>query len=263
MQTATQLTVAAQNKIASQQASQTPTTPAGRMVCSTKEERKSQIGTLVNRVFTRMEAIFPRTWRMSFTTDEMLKLAKRELALSMANWSSLPTQERLDMAIERVKNDGGTWPPSIAEMCLRLKPSMSDFGLPEPEVAFKEACAQAGNVHGHAWSHEAVREAGAATGFWDLRHVSSDIERSRLREIFLAEYEAICNRVIAGGNVSNIALLESDDMKSALERAEAAANEESERKMREFWASRGEEPPKTPDEAISRMRGMLDEGGDA
>ncbi|WP_134016855.1 hypothetical protein [Modicisalibacter xianhensis] len=200
---------------------------------------------------------------MSFTTDEMLKLAKRELALSMANWSSLPTMERLDMAIERVKNDGGNWPPSIAELCLRLKPSMADFGLTDPEVAFKEACSHAGNVHGHAWSHQAVREAGAATGFWDLSHVASDIERSRLRKIFLAEYEAICNRVMAGGNVSNVALLESDDMKSAIERAEAAANEESERRMRDFWASRGEEPPKTPREALDRMKGMLDEGGAA
>ncbi|WP_231566432.1 hypothetical protein [Litchfieldella xinjiangensis] len=200
---------------------------------------------------------------MSFTTDQMLNLAKRELALSMASWSSLPTQERLDMAIERVKNDGGNWPPSIAELCLRLKPSMSDFGLPDPEVAFMEACSHAGNVSGHAWSHEAVREAGSATGFWDLRHVASDIERSRLRKIFHAKYEAICNRVIAGGEVSSVALIECDDMKTALERAEAAANEESERRMREFWANRGEEPPKSGTEAIQRMRGMLDEEGTA
>ncbi|MEA3250169.1 MAG: hypothetical protein U9Q35_01095 [Pseudomonadota bacterium] len=200
---------------------------------------------------------------MSFTTDEMLKLAKRELALSMANWSSLPTLERLDMAIERVKNDGGNWPPSIAEMCKRLKPSMEDFGLPEPEMAFMEAARQCGNVRGHAWSHEAVREAGSATGFWELSRMSSESEKYRLRRIFLAEYEALCNRIIAGDDIRSVTLIESDEMKSAIDRAAAAANEQAEQQMREFWASRGEEPPKSGGEAIKRMRGMLDEGGDA
>lgn len=166
------------------------------------------------------------------------------------------------MAIERIKSDGGNWPPSIAELCLRLKPSMADFGLPDPEVAFKEACQQSGNVSGHAWSHDAVREAGGIVGFWDLRHVSSDSERSRLRKIFLAEYEAICNRIIAGGDVSSVALLESDDMKTALERAEAAANQQAEEQMRQFWASRGEEPPRTAKDAFKSMRGMI-EGGSA
>lgn len=227
------------------------------MACSTKQERKATIQALVNRVFTRMEAIFPRTWRASFTTGEMLQLAKRELALSMASWSSLPRQERLDMIIEEIKLEGGNWPPSIAEMCRRFKPSLEDFGLPEPEVAFREAHVHAGNVGGHTWSHEAVREAGNATGWWDLRHCANDHELRRLRKVFMAEYEALCNRILQGDTLGErVALLESDDMKSAVQLAQEAG----ERKAQEQADALGALPADQK-QAMAKMRALLGEGG--
>lgn len=181
----------------------------------------------------------------------------------MAKWSSLPTVETLDMAIERIKNEGGQWPPSIASLCHLLKPSMADFGLPEFEDAFHEASMWAQRPDQHAWSHPAVLEAGRATGFWDIAHASREQEIRRVRTRFGAEYEAICNRIIAGEDVKSVAMIESDTHKAAFDRAAEEAERRARAESEAFWARRGEEPPKTANEAISRLRSLLDEGGAA
>ncbi|MEQ5821303.1 hypothetical protein NFG57_11150 [Halomonas sp. H10-59] len=201
---------------------------------------------------------------MSFSTNEMLQLAKRELGFSMARWSSLPTMESLDMAIEEIKLEGGNWPPSIAELCRIFKPSLKDFGLPEPEIAFREACTYAGRIMEHHWSHQAVMDATTATGSWDLRHCSSEGERYRLRKVFFAEYEALCNRLLEGGELDDrVALLESDEMKSDIRKAQEASERKAQQEAEDFWRTRGEEPPKSTEETIARIKGILAEGGDA
>lgn len=168
------------------------------------------------------------------------------------------------MTIEQIKLEGGNWPPSIAELCRRFKPDLNDFGLPEPEVAFREACTWAGRSSQHEWSHQAVRDAMNAVGSWDLANCSSDFERSRLRNLFNAEYEALCNRILQGGGLDDhVGLLESDEMKGALRRAQEAGERKAQEEVERFWKERGEAPPKGGDETISRLRGLLDDGGAA
>jgi hypothetical protein len=161
------------------------------------------------------------------------------------------------MIIEEIKLEGGNWPPSIAEMCRRFKPSLEDFGLPAPELALREAHQGASNPTTFLWSHDAVREAASATGIWELRHASNEGEKARIRRIFTAEYQAACNRILEGETRNDrVALLESDDMKSAVQLAQEAG----ERKAQEQAEAMGATPA-DQQEAINKLRSLLGEGG--
>lgn len=161
------------------------------------------------------------------------------------------------MIIEQIKLEGGNWPPSIAELCRRFKPTLADFGLPEPELAFREAHVNAGQVADHDWSHEAVQKAGNATGWWDLRHCANDHELRRLRRVFISEYEALCNRILQGETLAErVALLESDEMKSAVQLAQEASERKAQEQAEAFAATPGDQQA-----AIDTLRSLLGEGG--
>lgn len=163
------------------------------------------------------------------------------------------------MIIEDIKLEGGNWPPSIAEMCRRFKPNLEDFGLPEVDLALREAYQGASNFAGFTWSHEAVREAASATGLWDLRHASSDGEKARLRRIFSAEYQAVCNRVLQGDTLQErVALLESDEMKSAVQLAQEAGERKAQQQADAMGLSLTDQQ-----EAVSKLRSLLEDGGAA
>lgn len=217
MQTAKDLTSSARTEIASRQCSQTPTTRVGPTDSST---RKAMALELVNRVFTRLEAIFPRTWRTAFTDPNMVKLAKRELTISMAKWSTLPTTHALDMALERIKDEGAEWPPSVAKLVKMLQPRPEDFGMPDLDVAFSEAIQHAQQPAQHAWSHPAVRVAGAAVGWFDLATATGERAVGVAKSRFNKEYLAIVNRVMAGGDVEQRTLIGHDGQLTPAELAE-------------------------------------------
>ncbi|WP_339885632.1 replication protein P [Vreelandella maris] len=248
MATAQELTQNALNKIESQRVSPTQTTTAG----WTGSSRKTQLQELVNRVFTRLEAIYPRTWRTAFSTDQMLTLAKREVATSMAKWSTLPTTQSVDMAVERIKAEGGEWPPSVASLVRFLKPRPEDFGMPSAEIAFNEAIQHSQNPAGHSWSHAAVREAGRATGWFDLAQASSDARIRILRSTFRKQYDAVVNRVMAGGEVEERALVGHDGQLTAAQIAERNGREQAAAQAEEHFGRR-----MSGEQGIAALKGVL------
>ncbi|WP_404463057.1 hypothetical protein LG331_09775 [Vreelandella aquamarina] len=237
------------SKIESQRVSPTPTTPAGSTGSS---QRKTQLQELVNRVFTRLEAIYPRTWRTAFSTDQMLTLAKREVATSMAKWSTLPTTQAVDMAVERIKAEGGEWPPSVASLVKFLKPRPEDFGMPSPDLAFKEAIQHSQNPAAHAWSHLAVREAGKSTGWFDLAQASSESRIRTLRGLFLKHYDAIVNRVMAGGDVQERALVGHDGQLTPAQIAERNGREQAAAQAEKQFGRR-----MSGEQGIAALKGVL------
>ncbi|WP_258955946.1 replication protein P [Vreelandella titanicae] len=228
MATAQELTKSALTKIESQQCSPTQTTQAGSKGSS--QTKNQEIWELVNRAFTRLEAIYPGTWRRAFSTPDMVKLAKREMGTSMAKWSTLPTTKSLDAALERIKDEGGEWPPSVARLIASLRPQPEDFGMPNVEVAFNEAIQNAQNPGGHKWSHAAVREAGQAAGWFDLAQASSESRIRALRSIFRKHYYAVVNRVMAGGQVEARALVGNDRQLTPAQIAERNGRESAQQR---------------------------------
>nr|WP_251048100.1 hypothetical protein [Halomonas sp. ISL-56] len=174
-----------------------------------------------------MEAIYPRTWRSAFSTPDMVKLAKREVGISMVKWSTLPTTKSLDMALERIKAEGSEWPPSVARLIASLKPQPEDFGMPSVYIAFNEAIQHSQSPDSHCWSHAAVREAGRATGWFDLAQASSESRIRILRSTFRKHYDAVVNRVMAGGPVEARALVGHDAQLNAAQLAERNGREQA------------------------------------
>lgn len=97
--------------------------------------------------------------------------------------------------------------------------------MPATGDAWREALAHAHEPRRHRWSHEAVRLAGNAVGWWDLTHTTAASAWPRLEKRFAREYQALVNRVMAGEDLMPRHLLEHDGHRSQAELAERAGQE--------------------------------------
>ncbi|SFU86316.1 replication protein P [Halomonas korlensis] len=177
-------------------------------------------------MFTRLEAIFPRTFSSAFPSADLLKLSRRELAQELARWPTLPTRQVLERGMSELKRGGSTWPPTIPALVALLAPQPADFGMTATAEAWAEVSAHAHHPADHRWSHEAVRLAGSAVGWWEIaRVVPSRVDRLERR--FAKHYGALVNRVMAGEDLTPRQLLESDRQRSVAELAARAGREQA------------------------------------
>ncbi|WP_225884480.1 replication protein P [Halomonas elongata] len=226
----TEATVANLNAKRSGNSSPTRETPVGQTAGGRKTTPpREQTLALVNQVFTRLEAIFPRTWASAFPSADMLNLARRELAQELTRWQSLPTRQVVERAMSDLKRAGSTWPPTIPVLISMLAPTPEDFGMPATGEAWREALAHSHEPRRHRWSHEAVRLAGNAVGWWDLTHTTAQSQWPRLEKRFAKHYAALVNRVMAGEDLAPRQLLEHDGHRSQAELAERAGQERADR----------------------------------
>lgn len=170
----------------------------------------------------------------------------------MMQWPMLPTPQSLDAALERIKAEGNEWPPSVARLITTLRPQPEDFGMPNVEVAFDEAIQHARSPSNHRWSHAAVREAGKATGWFDLASASSESRIRKLKGGFVKQYRAVVNRVMSGGPVEARGLLGNDGQLTPSQLAERKGREEAVSKAQDEFGS-----AMTADQGIAMMRGLL------
>jgi hypothetical protein len=210
--------------------SPTPGTPAGptasgRTTTGPSPERKAAITALVSQVFTRLEALFPRTFSSAFPSADLLKLSRRELAQELAQWPALPPRAVVERAMSELKRSGSTWPPTIPVLVSMLAPTPEDVGMPALAEAWREVLAHAHEPSRHRWSHEAVRLAGAAVGWWELTHTTAQSRWPRLEKRFASEYQALVNRVMAGEELVPRQLLEHDSSRTPAELAERASRD--------------------------------------
>lgn len=230
------LTARAMNVAASGKPLPTRSTRAGQMdsgetMKKPSAEVRQQVTALVSQVFTRLEAIFPRTWSSAFPTADMVTLARRELALELASWPALPTRTVVERAMSDLKRAGNTWPPTIPVLVSMLAPTPENFGMPATGDAWREVLAHAHEPNRHRWSHEAVRMAGNATGWWDLTHTTAKSQWPRLEKRFHKHYAALVNRVTAGEDLVPRQLLEHDSQRTPAELAERAGQEAAQRRV--------------------------------
>lgn len=150
------------------------------------------------------------------------------------------SQRHLELGIHRLRQQvreaarsgDEAWPPQPVAFAAMCEPRPEDLGLPAVAEAWREATAHAHQPAGHRWSHEAVRLAGAAVGWWEITHVQpSRVERLERR--FAREYEALVNRVMAGDELTPRHLLEHDGSRSAAELAERTGREAAQQRVAE------------------------------
>jgi hypothetical protein len=145
--------------------------------------------TLVNMIFARFMAIYGHKFKSCFETEDELRIAKREWALSLRGYG----ERELVAAVNRCK-ETLAWTPTISEFLAILREIGGDFGLPSTRDAYVEACLHAQHPREHQWSHPAVYWAGRNTGWFELR---SEDEEQVLPK-FSYQYDVLCRRVRQG-----------------------------------------------------------------
>lgn len=148
---------------------------------------------------------------------ELAHLSRRHLELGI---------HRLRQQVREAARAGDeAWPPQPVAFAALCEPRPEDLGMPEVSVAWREAAGHAHAPADHQWSHEAVRLAGQAVGWWELTHGGGETKAARLEKTFAREYTALVNRVMRGEELVPRQLLEHDGSRSAAELAERAGRE--------------------------------------
>lgn len=117
-------------------------------------------------LFARFMAIYGHKFKSCFETQDEIRIAKREWALSVQGYSESQLVAAIDQCKETLE-----WMPSIAEF-LRLLDEMGEQGIPAVLAAYQEACRYADRPTQHGWSHPVVYHAGRETGWFELRSLA-------------------------------------------------------------------------------------------
>lgn len=121
------------------------------------------------------------------------------------------------------------WPPTPIAFAAMCQPKPEDLGLPSEAEAWREVTANAHQPGQHRWTHEAVRLAGQAVGWWDLTHGGGESRTDRMERRFRKEYAALVNRVMAGEQLQAYGLLIHRSKLTAFDLAERASVESAQK----------------------------------
>ncbi len=172
------------------QQSWTSKTPTGEQAQQHQSANLSvEVKTFVNMIFARFMAIYGHKFKSCFETQDEIRIAKREWALSLEGY----TEAELVAAIDYCK-EHSAWMPTISEFIKVLRNLTGDHGLPIAKHAYEEACNHADSASKHQWTHPAIYHAGKATGWFRLRTE----DESDVFSDFRYNYDVLCRRVRAG-----------------------------------------------------------------
>nr|WP_051227698.1 replication protein P [Oceanospirillum beijerinckii] len=135
-----------------------------------------------------MQGIYRHLWTSSWPVPEALQVAKNEWDNALSQF----TDEELDSGIERCKTRYDK-PPSLTEFLKCCRPDPAEFGLPDVEFAYREACRAAHAPGAARWSHGVVYHAGREVGWFDMHQSANGAERR-----FAKVYQGLCQRAMAG-----------------------------------------------------------------
>lgn len=145
--------------------------------------------THINMIFARFMAIYGHKFKSCFETENEIRIAKREWALSLQGYG----ERELVAAIDYCK-EHSSWMPTVSEFLDVLRNKVSNFGLLSSRAAYEEACRYALHPLTHDWSHPAVYQAGRQTGWFELRSEPQD----KVFPLFSYNYEQLIVRVQNG-----------------------------------------------------------------
>lgn len=140
-------------------------------------------------VFARFMTIYGHKLKSVFESEDEIRIAKREWALSLGGYS----EQQLVQAVNRCKEEF-VWMPTISEFLSLLRVRPEELGLPSEQAAYLEACEFADDPLAHEWRHPAVYFAGKATDWYRLRTEDKD----QVFSDFQFNYRQLCQRVIEG-----------------------------------------------------------------
>jgi hypothetical protein len=101
--------------------------------------------------------------------------------------------ERGRKRMERGEED---WPPTAPEFRAMCEDSAADLGVPDVHAAFSECVKACDAPTMHKWSHELVRLAGKAVGWWEIRNGVPN--ETALRKRFGTAYSLLLEKLQRG-----------------------------------------------------------------
>lgn len=125
--------------------------------------------TLVNMIFARFMAIYGHKFKSCFETQDEIRIAKREWALSIGGIPETTLVKAVDQCKESL-----AWMPTISEFLSIINALKPDDGIPEVRDAYAEAARFADHPLQHEWSHPVVYHAGKETGWFKVRGEDED-----------------------------------------------------------------------------------------
>lgn len=143
----------------------------------------------VNMLFARLTTIYGHKFKSAFQSEEEIKVAKREWALSLGHYG----EQELVAAVNRCKEEFA-WMPSIAEFLSVLREYSDQLGVPTAVQAYEEACLHADRPRQHQWSHPVVYHAGRASDWFRLRTE----DKPDIYPYFEEQYRKLCHRLADG-----------------------------------------------------------------
>ncbi|WP_249263595.1 replication protein P [Neptunomonas phycophila] len=173
------------------QPSWTSKTPIGSesQASATPEVISLETKAMVNMIFARFMAIYGHKFKSCFETQDEIRIAKREWALSLTSYD----ESQLVRAVDRCK-ETLAWMPTVSEFLKILEEVGAGDGIPSVRAAYIEACRFSHDPVGKPWSHPVVYHAGRETGWFALK---SEEERTTFG-LFRYHYELVCRRFRAG-----------------------------------------------------------------
>jgi len=151
---------------------------------------------VINYLFAELSGIFP-AFSKAWPSSKEFESAKRNWLLALIA-AKINTGKKLQVGLTNARNYGKPWVPSVGQFIEWCKPTLKDYGLPEPFVAYREACKNGYDIKYGVevvWSHAAVYHAGNETGWFEIE---------KLQELFLANYEIACRIVFEGGTLRDL-----------------------------------------------------------
>lgn len=145
----------------------------------------------MDRLWIRMTEIFGHKWVSQYGDEPLDTWAKRLVSL---------TPDQIAVGVNACANSNLQWPPSLPDFCGMCQPDAASFGLPDSTSAFLEAMRQSHAPEDWIFSHDAVKLAGAAVGWYDLQRCIPSEES--LRKRFDAAYGALIGKIQRGEDLT-------------------------------------------------------------
>lgn len=150
----------------------------------------------INQLFNELAGIFP-AFSKAWPTPSEFESAKRNWLMALIE-ADVNSNHKIQLGLKKARKYSSPWIPSVGQFIEWCKPTLKDYGLPEPFEAYKEACRKAIDIKYNSnpsWTHQAVYDAASRTGMFELEKKQKE---------FMIYYERACQTVFEGGTLKDL-----------------------------------------------------------
>lgn len=163
-------------------------------------EARTAVEELINRLFRVIRDCRP-AWRQAWASKEALESAKVSWVKAFIEGGIVDWDRQVEIGLRRLRADPSDFVPSPGKFISWCQPTPADFGLPDVETAYVEACRKAHPAQRQSarWSHPVVYRAATDVGLDNLML----LPREASLELFDRSYAVMCRRCMSGQGLAD------------------------------------------------------------